>query len=273
MSKRRTLPPAPGVHSHPDGLVSANPHPTQGLAIQRLQALCYKFMMSENISNPRHTIQQLLQQSPLLRGLDTSEMDSLTRGTRKVALARGETLFRPGDTCAGFYLVVYGRIKLLHSAQPGAERVIRLISPGRSFGEAAMYLERPYMMTAETVEDTLLLHIDRAHLFLQLAHSPALARRLLQGLSWQLYMMFGDVGAYTMRSGTQRLVGYLLREHERTQSPTLTLDVSKRTLASRLNLTPERFSRILHELADKGLIAVDDRSFTLIDLEGLKREH
>lgn len=221
----------------------------------------------------RHTTQQLLLQSPLLRGLAAEDTDSLVRGTRKVALARGEVLFHTGDVCTGLYLVVYGRMKLLHSAQPGVERVMRLIAPGHSFGEAAMFLDRPYMMTAEAAEDTLLLHVDRAHLFLQLAHSPALAQRLLQGLSWQLYMLIGDLGAYTMRSGTQRLVGYLLREHERTGAITLTFDVSKRTLASRLNLTPERFSRILHELSAKALIQVVDRSIEILDLDGLKREH
>jgi CRP-like cAMP-binding protein len=42
-------------------------------------------------------------------------------------------------------------------------------------------------------------------------------------------------------------------------------------IASRLNLTPEHFSRIFHELTDAGLIRVEGRSFSILDIDGLRR--
>jgi CRP/FNR family transcriptional regulator, dissimilatory nitrate respiration regulator len=41
-------------------------------------------------------------------------------------------------------------------------------------------------------------------------------------------------------------------------------------LASRLNLTPEYFSRVLHELVDKGMIAVQGREITILDIGRLR---
>ena len=41
-------------------------------------------------------------------------------------------------------------------------------------------------------------------------------------------------------------------------------------LASRLNLTPEHFSRVLHELAEQGLIDIDGRNIEIRDLERLR---
>jgi len=41
-------------------------------------------------------------------------------------------------------------------------------------------------------------------------------------------------------------------------------------VASRLNMTPEHFSRVLHELSSAGLIEVDGRTVRIIDLEGLR---
>ena len=70
-------------------------------------------------------------------------------------------------------------------------------------------------------------------------------------------------------------VGYLLRQDverpEAVASYTVTLPTSKAIVASRLNLTPEHFSRILHELAAAGLIEVNGRAVRIPDLERLRR--
>ncbi|MEO8557165.1 MAG: helix-turn-helix domain-containing protein, partial [Actinomycetota bacterium] len=84
-----------------------------------------------------------------------------------------------------------------------------------------------------------------------------------------------DVESYSMQSGTQRVIGYLLRQDvERADGPTasytVTLPTSKAIVASRLNLTPEHFSRILHDLADAGLIGVDGREVRIANVERLR---
>jgi CRP-like cAMP-binding protein len=83
-----------------------------------------------------------------------------------------------------------------------------------------------------------------------------------------------DVEAYSLRSGAQRVIGYLLRD-VRVAEPganggEVTLPISKGVIASRLNLTPQHFSRILHELAAQGLIAVQGRKVHVTDLARLR---
>src|SRR3546814_13741077 len=51
--------------------------------------------------------------------------------------------------------------------------------------------------------------------------------------------------AYSLRSGTQRVIGYLLKDEECIDGYHFRLETSKTVIASRLNLTPEHFSRIL----------------------------
>ena len=53
-------------------------------------------------------------------------------------------------------------------------------------------------------------------------------------------------------------------------SLTVTLPTSKGVIASRLNLTQEHFSRILHELSEKGLILVKGRKISIPDVEKLR---
>jgi CRP-like cAMP-binding protein len=48
------------------------------------------------------------------------------------------------------------------------------------------------------------------------------------------------------------------------------LATSKGVLASRLNITREHFSRVLHELSAGGLIEVRGRTIRILDVAGLQ---
>ncbi|MDV7395495.1 helix-turn-helix domain-containing protein, partial [Arthrospira platensis SPKY1] len=48
------------------------------------------------------------------------------------------------------------------------------------------------------------------------------------------------------------------------------LPTNKGTIASRLNLTQEHFSRVLHDLIDSGLIEVEGRTIHIVDIERLR---
>jgi CRP-like cAMP-binding protein len=50
----------------------------------------------------------------------------------------------------------------------------------------------------------------------------------------------------------------------------VTLPTNKGVIASRLNLTQEHFSRILHELSEKGLIVVEGRKIHIPDVGKLR---
>ena len=81
-----------------------------------------------------------------------------------------------------------------------------------------------------------------------------------------------DVEAYSLRSGAQRLVGYLLQnENGKDGALEFELPASKQVIASRLNLTPETFSRILHQLTEAGLMQVDGRRITIPEVEALRQ--
>lgn len=84
-----------------------------------------------------------------------------------------------------------------------------------------------------------------------------------------------DVESYSLRSGKQRIIGYLLQElPDRDQdgsSVAIQLTTSKGIIASRLNLTQEHFSRILHDLISLGLIVVDGRNILIPDVARLRK--
>jgi CRP-like cAMP-binding protein len=227
-----------------------------------------------SLSKPKIQAQAFLSSLPLFRELAPSELEAIAAGTTVHNVLRGEIIFNRGDPCVGFHLVVYGQVKLAFISPEGSEKVVVIIAPGYSFGEALMFMERPYVVMAQALADTMLLHVSKSVVFAGIEHDPKFARKMLAGLSRRLHGLISDVEAYSLQSGTQRVIGYLLRqdahESESAARYVITLPTSKAIVASRLNVTPEHFSRILHDLAQGGLIGVDGRDVTILDPDRLK---
>jgi len=220
--------------------------------------------------------QAFLKNLPLFRELEIEEIDRLAAGTHEVRVKRGDVLFQKGDSCRGFYVIVYGQVKLMFITPEGDEKVIEIMGPGQSFGEAVMFLEKPYPVTSQALVDSMLLHVAKEAVFEEIERDAQFARRVIAGLSRRLHQLVSDVEAYSLRSATQRVIGYLLRpdhEHENgsdSSGTTVMLPASKTVIASRLNITPEHFSRVLHDLTATQLVQVDGRIVHILDVERLR---
>ena len=189
-------------------------------------------------------------------------------------LARGEMFFRVGQACEAFHVVVSGQIKLYVSSPAGQEKVIEIIGPGRSFAEALVFLGQPHIVNAQSLTDTLLVSVAKAAVLAEVERDPRFSLHMLAGISRRLHSLIHDVEGYALQSGMQRLIGYLLRDVEAAvdhggDSVSVHLPASKATIASRLSLTPEYFSRVLHELETQGLIQIDKREIRILDVHRL----
>lgn len=223
--------------------------------------------------NERIDIPALLSRLPLFSELAPDHIAQIAEATREKRLAKGEMLFQKGDLPRGFFVVVFGQVKLAFPSSQGNEKVVEILGPKRSFGEAVMFIDRPYPVFAEALSDSLLLHIARNAVFELLESDPSFARRMLAGMSMQLHSLVCDVESYSLRSSTQRVIGYLMQhcpsEGDCEGPLEISLPTSKQVIASRLNLTPETLSRIFHDLADAQLITVHGKQIRIPDLRRL----
>lgn len=219
-------------------------------------------------------IQRLLSALPLFSDLSQLERERIAQGCRLVRLARGEMFFRVGEACEAFHVVVSGQVKLYVSSPAGQEKVIEIIGPGRSFAEALVFLGQPHIVNAQSLTDTLLVSVAKAAVLAEVKRDPRFSLHMLAGISRRLHSLIHDVEGYALQSGMQRLIGYLLRDVEAAVghgggSVSVHLPASKATIASRLSLTPEYFSRVLHELETQGLIQIDKREIRILDVHRL----
>lgn len=218
-------------------------------------------------------IEALLAHVPLFNGLEAPEIARIAHGTREISAARGDILFHKGEVSTGFHLIVYGQVKLAFTSSQGGEKVVDILGQGQTFGEAVMFMDKPYMVYAQTLADSSLLHISKSVILNELEKDPRLGRKMIAGLSMRLHHLITDVESYSLHSGRQRIIGYLLRDNldGSETAITVTLPTNKGIVASRLNLTQEHFSRILRELSENGLIVVKGRRISIPDVEKLRR--
>ena len=228
---------------------------------------------------------------PLFQETTAQELQRLAAGCRLRRFGRGEAIFRVGMPCEEFHVTVMGQVKLFAISPAGQEKVIEIAGPGITFAEALMFTERPYIINAQALSDTLLLSVGKDAVVDEIERDPRFALRLLGGISRRLHGLVHDVQAYSLHSGMQRVIGYLLSslpEESARTLPTLeayagqgsapasaaahtaialkvSLPVSKATIASLLSITPEYFSRVLRDLETEGLIHIDKRDILIPD--------
>lgn len=226
------------------------------------------------MTHERLDIPILLGRLPLFQELLPEQLAHIAAATREKRLAKGEMLFQKGDMPRGFYVIVFGQVKLAFPSSQGNEKVVEILGPRQNFGEAVMFMDRAYPLFAESLTDTLLLHIAKNAVFDLLGADPLFARRLLAGLSMRLHSLVNDVESYSLRSSAQRVIGYLLQhcplDEDGKGSMEISLPTSKQVIASRLNLTPETLSRIFHDLSEAALIDVHGKLITIRDLRRLR---
>lgn len=186
-----------------------------------------------------------------------------------VELRQGQPLFHQGDEATSFYLLLQGQVKLFRLSPAGDEKVVEVVSPGTLFAEALMFSEAPnYPVSSQALKKSELLRIDSAHYLSLLNQSVDLCLAMLSDMSVRLHGLLREVDDLSLHTAIGRLAGHLLRSAPADNSE-FQLSMPKQTLASRLSIKPETFSRILKQLASKGLIEIHDSRIRILDREAL----
>lgn len=210
---------------------------------------------------------------PLLADLGDDAISRLAGKTSEITLPENAVVFRQGDAPAGLYFVVFGQVKLSLHTERGDDKVFELIGPGRSFGAVPVFLGEPHTLTAETIAESRLAQVARNALLAELDRNPQFSSRMLQEVCRRLHQRTRDFEDCMLLNGARRVANFLLSQLPHGVnggSAAVTLPAKKGIIASRLNLTHEHFSRVLHDIQAAGLIEVRGREIRMIDVDRLR---
>jgi CRP-like cAMP-binding protein len=227
-----------------------------------------------NHADREKTCLPLLEAAPMFAPIPNEALRWIAGGCHTRTARRGKVLCKKGEPLTGFFVLVGGRVKLSILSVDGAERVLDVVLPGRTFGEAAAFLDQPCPLHAEALVDSHLVFVDRARVREAIARWPEVAYLMLSIVSKRAQQLVADLEACCLHSAAQRVAGLLLRDAVsdplELDSARVSLPAAKTVIASSLNLSAETFSRELHALAHQGFIEVTRREIRIPSLQRLR---
>lgn len=205
---------------------------------------------------------QALEQHYLFASFPADQLQQLADQVRTLQLEADRVLFRHGDPAERFFLVRTGQMKLFRTTPDGQEKVMELMGPGRTFGEAIMFMERQhYPVNSQALQDSELYAIPNSIYLRLLRHNPEACFHLLGSMSTRLHRRLNEIESLSLQNAAHRVVHYLLQSlpADAGDDVELTLDAPKQVIASKLGMKPETFSRALSGLVQRGAISIRGR--------------
>jgi CRP-like cAMP-binding protein len=199
----------------------------------------------------------------LFNGAMAGNVAALARQCWVLPAARGARVVAQGAPLPGILALAYGSVKLVLRRPDRTERALRVVGAQQTFGESSALLRGGSPYDAVALQESKLVVIPTAALFVLLERDECFARRLVLTLAERKVELYSEMQAATLLNGTQRLASYLreLAGAERT----LSLPFSKTLVASRLGIKKETLSRLLRELVEQRVIEMARREIVILE--------
>ncbi|MBN2885266.1 MAG: Crp/Fnr family transcriptional regulator [Chromatiaceae bacterium] len=215
-------------------------------------------------------LKDALRTAPLLAQLSDEQLARLCARAHSLHLESGQWLFSQDDPAERFFFVQQGQIRLFRLSTEGEEKIIELIGPGQTFAEALMFMGTDrYPVCAAALSPSELLAIDATDFAAMLRDSPDTCFALLGSLSQRLHALIAEIDSLALHSASVRFARWLLHELP-PEHDELQLAWPKSTLASRLTIKPETWSRITRRLTEQRVIAVSGQRIRVLDRAALR---
>jgi CRP-like cAMP-binding protein len=105
----------------------------------------------------------LAREHPFVRGFEPHEIDQLAALARSVSFAKDEIVYREGEECRDFYLVVSGQV-VLEITPPSGTFPFDTVEAGDEFGWTAMLGSHDRVLQARALRETHVLAFDATEL-------------------------------------------------------------------------------------------------------------
>jgi CRP-like cAMP-binding protein len=190
-------------------------------------------------------------------------LQALPRG-RDRRLARGEVLFRVGDTSLGLVLVREGALELVRTSPEGRRLVLHRAGPADTFAEASLFESHHHCDAVAAAPSLVTIH-PAAELRRAAEADPGLGWRIAAHLAARLVAERARAERLALPHAADRLLDVL---HALPSEPdgTRRLGRSWKSLAAELGLSHEATYRALARLERAGLLRREGRDRLLLSV-------
>ena len=216
---------------------------------------------------PTWTRRPLLEALPYFAGLSQQARTDVEARLVRLNLARGEVPLTEGSPSDRLFFVAKGRLKVLKTSASGREHILRLLRPGDSFNEVAVFDGGPAPATVVAMEPATLYYLRRKDVLELLARHPTIAQQVTRYLAQQLRQIVSMVEDLSFKHVTARLAKLLLAQAQPAGRGATGLRdrLTQQDMAAMIGTAREVVARSLRDLEQRGAIRVEQRRIIIVN--------
>jgi CRP/FNR family transcriptional regulator, cyclic AMP receptor protein len=212
-------------------------------------------------------------QVAIFADLSEEELRALTRRTVSRPVHAGESIFREGDPCQGFFVIESGEVKIFKTAASGREQILTVDRSGDSVAEIPVFDGGPYPASGAALVDSVLLFISKRDFRSVVLEHPEVGLKVLKAVGRRLRRLISLIEELSFTTVRTRLIMQLVRLARTEGQPTdrgieFRLPTNQE-LASQIGTVRELVSRNVSRLQVEGLLRLDGKQVIVPDLDAL----
>jgi CRP/FNR family transcriptional activator FtrB len=212
---------------------------------------------------------ELVRDLALFRDMAPAHFDALVAAAFLQKFPQHVTLLREGEAPDFLHVIVEGSVELF-AGSGGRETTVEIIRPVATLILAAVIRDEVYLKSARTLMPSQILMIPAEAVRDVFSRDASFARAIVAELALRYRDVVRALKDHKLRTSAERLANWILEtDREQGGSGRVVLPHDKRTLASRLGMTPENLSRSLANLAAHG-VAGSGREIVITDRTALQ---
>lgn len=203
---------------------------------------------------------------PICNGIDEETISKIFSVANRVSFPSGSFIYNQDDISQGFYIVLKGNVRLSSQNEDGKEFLVKRLSSGDVFGEAAI-LKGSCFESSYAETNVECVFVPKKDFLNILKGDLELSLSVIESAANWVCDFYSRLKMFSLTNVRDRVERYFQLESQKAEGGQLSLELKKHEIASNLGMRPETFSRVLGELQSEGLIAVKNN---IVDLSNIK---
>jgi CRP/FNR family transcriptional regulator len=215
-----------------------------------------------------------IRKTTILADLKEVDLNRIERLITETTFPKKHVIFWEEDPVDNIYLIKRGNIKLYKTQSNGRSQILKIDGTGGLLGFDSLFGNN-YLVTAETISESVLCQIKAADFRKLLEKSPEINFRLLKALSKELERNENLLFSIGTRTARERLSYFLFNLYNSQcdceENPKkINLLISRQEISEHLGMKQETVIRNLSKLKDEKLIDIKGKEIIILNPESLE---
>ncbi len=213
--------------------------------------------------------------SSVFKGLNPGDKEMIDQHHSTVIYKKGQLIIKDGDKARGLIFLVSGKVKVFKIGVGGREQILKMVRQNGIIGYRTLISENTHSVSAEALEDSAICIIEKGILVKLLKKNADLAYKFMKVVTEELVSLGNRTVSLTQKHIRGRVAESLLVLRDtyglEADGKTIRVSLSREDIANLSNMTTSNAIRTLSNLASEGVIGMEGRRISILNLKNLVR--